>query len=67
MKKHLKIVSISSELYPFSKTGGLSDVAENLPRALENLGHKVICITPFYGQLMDKKKLNLELFQENKK
>jgi starch synthase len=67
MAKHLKIVSVSSELFPFSKTGGLADVAASLPRALESLGHKVICITPLYGQLIDKNKFKLELFQENVK
>jgi len=29
--KYLNIVSVSSEIDPFSKTGGLADVARSLP------------------------------------
>ena len=65
--KKLKIVSISSELAPFSKTGGLGDVARSLPKAVKRLGHNVICITPLYGQIIDKKKNNLKLIHENVK
>ena len=53
--KKLKIVHISSEVAPFSKTGGLADVARSLPKAQKRLGHEVIVITPFYGQIIDKK------------
>ncbi len=65
MKKKLKIVSISSELSPFSKTGGLADVARSLPKALKRLGHDVICITPLYGQIIDKKKHDLQLIKKD--
>jgi len=64
MAKKLKIVSISSELSPFSKTGGLADVARSLPKALKRLGHEVICITPLYGQIIDKKTHDLKLIYE---
>jgi len=63
--KKLKIVSISSEIYPFSKTGGLADVAAFLPKALKKLGQDVICITPLYAKIIDKKKNKLELVYEN--
>ncbi|HDH31761.1 MAG TPA: hypothetical protein ENH26_03235, partial [Candidatus Wolfebacteria bacterium] len=63
--KRLKIVSISSEVAPYSKTGGLGDVARSLPKALKRLGHNVICITPLYGQVIDKKKNDLKLIYEN--
>ncbi len=66
-QKHLKIVSVSSELHPFSKTGGLADVAESLPSALHKLGHTVICITPLYGKVIAKEKFNLKLLQEGVK
>lgn len=59
--KKLKIVSISSEVAPFSKTGGLADVARSLPKALKRLGHKVIVITPLYEKAIDKKTHKLEL------
>ncbi|MBI2459109.1 MAG: glycogen synthase [Parcubacteria group bacterium] len=65
MSKPLKIVSISAEVAPFSKTGGLADVAKSLPKALKRLGHEIIIITPFYGQLIDIKKHQLKLIQEN--
>lgn len=63
--KKLKIVSISSEIAPFSKSGGLGDVANSLPKALKKLGHKVIAITPFYGQIIDPKKHKLKMVYEN--
>jgi len=65
MSKQLKIVSISSEVSPYSKTGGLADVARSLPKALKRLGHDIIVITPFYGQTIDKKFHGLKLIYEN--
>ena len=44
----LRIVMIASEAQPFSKTGGLGDVAGALPRALGRLGHDVTVVTPRY-------------------
>src|SRR6056297_274831 len=63
--KKLKIVSISSELSPFSKSGGLGDVARSLPKALKRLDNQVICITPLYGKMIDKEKYNLKLVYKN--
>lgn len=39
---------IASELAPFSKTGGLADVASALPQALGRAGHEVVVVTPRY-------------------
>ena len=47
--KPLKIVLLSAEISPYSKSGGLADVARSLPRSLFRLGHKVVVITPYYG------------------
>ncbi len=58
--KALKIVSISSEVDPYSRTGGLADVARSLPKSLHRLGHRVIIITPFYGKVVDRSKHKLE-------
>lgn len=58
--KKLKIVHIASEVAPFSKTGGLGDVARSLPKALKRLGHDVCMITPLYGKVIDKEKYNLK-------
>src|SRR5262245_16011648 len=45
----MKILFISSEVAPFSKTGGLGDVAGALPAALARLGHEVKVVTPLYA------------------
>lgn len=47
----MKILLASSEVYPFSKTGGLADVAAALPEALVKLGHEVLVVTPWYKTL----------------
>jgi len=60
MAKALKIVSISTEVSPFSKAGGLGDVARSLPKAIKRLGHQVIIITPLY-KTIDRKKFKLNL------
>jgi starch synthase len=39
---------VASEAFPFSKTGGLADVASALARALGQLGHEVVLVTPRY-------------------
>jgi starch synthase len=44
---------IASEAQPFSKTGGLADVAAALPKALGKLGHDVTLVTPRYRGVVD--------------
>jgi starch synthase len=44
----MKILFVSSEGLPFSKTGGLADVIEGLPKALVELGHEVAVVLPRY-------------------
>jgi len=51
----MKILFCSSEVVPFSKTGGLADVCGALPLALEKLGYQVTISTPFYRQTKDLK------------
>jgi starch synthase len=47
-EKNMQILFTSGEAYPFSKSGGLADVAAALPKALHQLGHHVTIITPYY-------------------
>jgi starch synthase len=44
----MKILFVASEGLPFSKTGGLADVIEALPRSLVALGHEVTVLLPRY-------------------
>ena len=48
--KH-KVLFVASEMYPFSKTGGLADVLGALPAELKRQGVDVAVITPRYGRL----------------
>jgi starch synthase len=48
MPEPLRILFAVSEVAPFSKTGGLADVASALPKALASLGHDVCVVTPHY-------------------
>jgi starch synthase len=57
--KKLDILYVSAEVAPFSKAGGLADVAFALPRAVKRLGHDVAIITPLYG-CVDRKKARLQ-------
>jgi len=44
----MDIAWVASEMAPFSKTGGLADVAGALPKALAQRGHRVLAISPRY-------------------
>jgi starch synthase len=44
----MRILFVASEGLPFSKTGGLADVIEALPRALVARGHEVAVVLPRY-------------------
>src|SRR6202044_2305400 len=47
-EKNMRILFIASEGLPFSKTGGLADVVEALPKALVAGGHEVAVVLPRY-------------------
>jgi starch synthase len=49
--KQVHVLFATSEVAPFSKTGGLGDVAAGLPKALARRGHHVSIVTPLYGHL----------------
>ena len=44
----MKILFVSSECAPFSKSGGLADVACSLPPALQAEGNEIAIVTPLY-------------------
>lgn len=44
----MKIVLVSAEVAPFSKTGGMGDVCGALARALVGAGHRVVTVSPRY-------------------
>ena len=44
----MKILYVSSEAFPFCKTGGLADVAGSLPPALARTGDDVAVLLPLY-------------------
>ncbi len=46
----MRVAVISAEAVPYSKTGGLGDVAGALPKALKQIGVDSILITPCYWQ-----------------
>ncbi len=46
----MRVAVISAEAVPYSKTGGLGDVAGALPKALKNVGIESLLITPCYLQ-----------------
>ena len=50
----MKILIASSEVYPFSKTGGLADMVGALGRALVNAGHEAVIVTPLYRGIRAK-------------
>ncbi|MFW5986218.1 MAG: glycogen synthase GlgA [Halanaerobiales bacterium] len=63
MSSKLKILFVAPEVAPFTKTGGLADVAGSLPQALKEHGHDVRVVMPEYAQIPDEyiKKLEHEL------
>ncbi len=45
----MRVLFATSEVAPWSKTGGLADVSAGLPAALVALGLEVTVVTPLYG------------------
>ena len=56
----MKIWYASSECAPFSKSGGLADVAYSLPPVLQAAGDEVEIITPLYQCVRDRYGSGLE-------
>jgi len=64
LPKRYTVSFVSSEVVPFSKTGGLGDVAGQLPFELRQSIQNVHIITPLYGTI-DTKAWDIQLFKEN--
>lgn len=54
----MNILMVSSECFPYAKTGGLADAVASLSIALSKLGHNVKIIMPRYYKI-DRSKLSL--------
>lgn len=50
----MRVLFVSSEVYPLAKTGGLADVSEALPRALAQQGADVRLLMPAYPRALEK-------------
>ena len=50
----MKILLASSEVHPYSKTGGLADMAGALAKALAHAGHQVGVVTPLYRGIRER-------------
>ncbi|MCL2576651.1 MAG: glycogen synthase [Defluviitaleaceae bacterium] len=53
-KKALKILLVSTEVNPYSKSGGLGDVAGSLPKALRDIGVDMRVALPKYKSIPEK-------------
>ena len=49
----MRVLFVSSEIYPLAKTGGLADVSAALPLALAGLGVDVRLLLPAYPQALE--------------
>ena len=50
----MKLLLASSEVHPYSKTGGLADMVGALAKSLAHEGHSVSLITPLYAGIREK-------------
>jgi len=46
----MNVVMVAAECAPWSKTGGLGDVAQSLPKAMAARGHRTMCVVPLYDE-----------------
>ncbi|KAF0929733.1 hypothetical protein E2562_024425 [Oryza meyeriana var. granulata] len=53
----MNIILVAAECAPWSKTGGLGDVAGALPKALARRGHRVMVVVPMYKNYAEPQQL----------
>ena len=50
----MRILHVTSELFPYSKTGGLADMVAGLTGALAEQGHEITIATPLYRGIREQ-------------
>lgn len=50
----MRILIVSSEVHPYSKSGGLADMVGALAKALGRAGHQVGVVTPLYSGILER-------------
>src|SRR5688572_11882511 len=50
----MRILLASSEVHPYSKTGGLADMVGALSKSLARAGHQVALVTPLYAGIRER-------------
>ncbi len=50
----MRVLFVTSEVFPLIKTGGLADVSGSLPSALQNIGVDIRILMPGYPAVLDK-------------
>lgn len=53
----MNVILVAAECAPWSKTGGLGDVAGSLPKALARRGHRVMVVAPRYGNYAEAQQI----------
>ncbi|MGH8403395.1 MAG: glycogen/starch synthase, partial [Gammaproteobacteria bacterium] len=59
----LRILFVASEMAPFLKVGGLADVIQGLPAALNALGHDVRVLMPAYADVQAPARARVKTYQ----
>lgn len=50
----MNILHVSSEVFPYAKTGGLADMTASLAKAQAEAGHRVTLVTPLYRGIREQ-------------